>query len=251
MKKCIILLFVTAVSFESNSQGILGKINKVIKKDSTSKMGLPSIKGISTGKTGLSNADIISGLKDALRVATDSTTKTLSIADGYFKNDAIKLLMPAEAVKVEKTLRSIGAGSLVDKAILSMNRAAEDAASGAGDIFLSSIKQMTVTDGLAILKGSNTAATEYLKKTTTTTLTEKMRPVIEASLQKVNAAQYWKDIFSKYNMISREKVNTDLTSYVTEKALVGMFYNIALKEQSIRKDPAAQVTDILKKVFGK
>ena len=110
---------------------------------------------------------------------------------------------------------------------------------------------MTVTDGLAILKWSNTAATEYLKKTTTTTLTEKMRPVIEASLQKVNAAQYWKDIFSKYNMISREKVNTDLTSYVTEKALVGMFYNIALKEQSIRKDPAAQVTDILKKVFGK
>ena len=251
MKKCLILLFVTAVSYESNSQGILGKINKAIKKDSTSKIGLPSIKGISTGKTGLSNADIISGLKDALRVATDSTTKTLSIADGYFKNEAIKLLMPAEAVKVEKTLRSIGAGSLVDKAILSMNRAAEDAASGAGDIFLSSIKQMTVTDGLAILKGSNTAATEYLKKTTTTTLTEKMRPVIEASLQKVNAAQYWKDIFSKYNMISREKVNTDLTSYVTEKALIGMFYNIALKEQSIRKDPAAQVTDILKKVFGK
>jgi hypothetical protein len=250
MKKSILLFVIASITYQANAQKLFDKINKAIKKDSTKNI----LGGIKTNpsKTGsLSNTDIIAGLKDALRVATDSSVKTLNLADGYFKNEAIKLLMPAEAVKVEKSLRSLGAGALVDKAILSMNRAAEDAASGAGEIFLSSIKQMTVTDGLTILRGSNTAATEYLKNTTTVTLTERMRPVIEASLQKVNATQYWKDVFSKYNMFSREKVNTDLTAYVTGKALEGMFYSIALKEQSIRKDPAAQVTDILKKVFGK
>ncbi len=248
MKKIFLLSALALCCYNPYAQGILGKINKALNKDS-SKTGLPGLKGFS-GKS-LSNDDIISGLKEALRVATDSTAKNLSKADGFFKNEAIKLVMPAEAVKVEKTLRSVGAGALVDKAILSMNRAAEDAAGNVGEIFITAIKQMTVTDGLAILKGSNTAATDYLKKTTTATLSERMRPVIEASLQKVNATQYWKDAFSKYNMFSREKVNTDLTAYVTGKALDGMFYNISLKEQEIRKDPKAQVTDILKKVFGK
>ncbi len=249
MKNFFLFLFISHFTYQVNAQGFLDKLNKAVKKDSTKNI-LSTIKGASSGG-GLSNADIISGLKDALRVATDSTVKTLNITDGYFKNEAIKLLMPAEAVKVEKTLRSLGAGALVDNAILSMNRAAEDAASGAGEIFLSSIKQMTVNDGLSILRGNNTAATQYLKTTTTSTLTERMRPLIEASLKKVNATQYWKDVFTKYNMFSRDKVNADLTGYVTSKALEGMFYNIALKEQAIRKDPAAQVTDILKKVFGK
>jgi hypothetical protein len=248
MKKVVALFLIVLVSNQLIAQGILGKLNKALKKDSSSNI-LKTITGKSGGS--LSNDDIISGLKDALRVATDSTTKTLSLTDGFFKNEAIKLLMPAEAVKAEKTLRSLGAGALVDKAILSMNRAAEDAANGAGEIFLTAIKQMTVTDGLSILKGSNTAATEYLKKTTTAILTERMRPVIEASLQKVNATQYWSSVFNKYNLLAKEKVNPDLTAYVTSKALDGMFYNIALKEQAIRKDPAAQVTDILKKVFGK
>ncbi len=248
MKKVLLLLTIAFVTYQTHAQGILGKLNKALSKDS-SKSILSTIKG--GGSKGLSSDDIISGLKEALRVATDSTAKNLSKADGFFKNEAIKLVMPSEAVKVEKTLRSVGAGALVDKAILSMNRAAEDAAGNVGEIFFTAIKQMTVTDGLSILRGSNTAATEYLKKTTTATLTERMRPVIEASLQKVNATQYWKDAFSKYNMFSREKVNTDLTAYVTGKALEGMFYNISLKEQDIRKDPKAQVTDILKKVFGK
>ena len=132
-----------------------------------------------------------------------------------------------------------------------MNRAAEDAASGIGDIFWGSIKKMSVTDGLQILRGGDFAATDYLKKTTTAELTEKFRPVIEASLTKVDATKHWKDVFSKYNMISPNKVNTDLTAYVTERALKGLFYNISLEEQKIRKDPAAQVTDLLKKVFGK
>jgi hypothetical protein len=199
---------------------------------------------------GLSNDDIIAGLKEALRVGTDSSSKKLSAANGFFGDAAIKILMPEEAQKVEKNLRNLGMGSLVDKAILSMNRAAEDAASGVGNIFWNSIKQMSVTDGLQILKGGDFAATDYLRKTTTMELTEKFRPVIEASLVKVDATKYWKDVFSNYNKFSANKVNPDLTAYVTEKALSGLFLNISLQEQKIRKDPAAQVTGILKSVFG-
>lgn len=246
-------LFFLSIAFfgtgmQANAQGMLGKLNKAVNKDS-SKSIMAALKGPS-GKS-LSNDDIVSGLKDALRVATDTTAKSLSKAGGYFKNEAIKIIMPAEAVKAEKTLRNIGAGSLVDKAILSMNTAAEDAAGQVGQIFFTAIKQMTLTDGLNILRGGDHAATDYLKKTTTAVLTERMRPVIEASLKKVNADKYWRDVFTKYNMFAQQKVDADLTGYVTGKALEGMFYNISLEEQKIRKDPAAQVTDILKKVFGK
>jgi hypothetical protein len=198
----------------------------------------------------LSNDDIIHGLKDALRVGTDSSSKRLSKLNGFFGDAAIKILMPEEAKKVEKTLRNLGMGSMVDKAILSMNRAAEDAASGVGMIFWDAIKQMSITDGLKILRGGDFAATDYLKLVTTKELTEKFRPVIEASLVKVDATKYWKDVFTNYNRFSANQVNTDLTAYVTERALSGLFYNIGLEEQKIRKDPAAQVTDILKKVFG-
>ncbi len=252
MKKIILLFFIATTSNALLAQGILDKIKKAVKTDS-SKNILTTIKGASGGSktSGLSNDDIVSGLRDALRVATDTTAKTLSAAGGYFKNEAIKIIMPAEAVKAEKTLRSIGAGALVDKAILSMNSAAENAASEVGPIFLTAIKQMTLKDGLSILKGGDNAATNFLKNSTTQALIEKMKPVIQSSLQKVNAEKAWTAVFSKYNMLSAQKVNTDLTAYVTQKALDGMFYNIALQEQKIRKDPAAQVTDILKKVFAK
>jgi Protein of unknown function (DUF4197) len=250
MKKTILFLFIAAASNQLFAQGILDKIKKAVKTDS-SKNILTSIKGSTAKGGGLSNDDIVSGLKDALRVATDTTAKTLSAAGGYFKNEAIKIIMPAEALKAEKTLRSIGAGALVDKAILSMNSAAENAASEVGPIFLTAIKQMTLRDGLSILRGGDNAATTFLKNSTTQALIEKMKPVIQSSLQKVNAEKAWTAVFSKYNMLSAQKVNTDLTAYVTQKALDGMFYNIALQEQKIRKDPAAQVTDILKKVFAK
>jgi Protein of unknown function (DUF4197) len=252
MKKVILLLTITIAAQQMFAQGILDKIKKAVKTDS-SKNILTTAKTASSkpGGAGLSNDDIVSGLRDALRVATDTTAKTLSAAGGYFKNEAIKIIMPAEAVKAEKTLRSMGAGALVDKAILSMNSAAENAATEVGPIFLTAIKQMTLTDGLSILRGGDNAATNFLKKSTTAALIEKMKPVIQASLQKVSADKAWTAVFSKYNMFSQQKVETDLTSYVTQKALDGMFYNISLQEQKIRKDPAAQVTDILKKVFGK
>lgn len=245
------MLTVMIVSFV-NGQGIFGKINKAINKDSSNKI-LNSIGKSSVSGKALSNDDIINGLKEALSVGAENTSKSLNKTDGFFKNAALKILMPAEAQKAEKTLRQFGMGAMVDKAILSMNRAAEDAAGGISTIFINAIKQMTVTDGLKILRGGDFAATDYLKKTTTLELTEKMRPVIEASLSKVNATNYWKDVFTTYNKLSfsKQPVNTDLSSYVTEKSMTGIFYSIGEEEQKIRKDPAAQVTDLLKKVFGK
>jgi hypothetical protein len=141
-------------------------------------------------------------------------------------------------------------GSLVDKAVLSMNRAAEDATKEAGAIFLDAIKGMTVKDGLAILRGGDFAATDFLRQSTTNELTEKMRPVINASLAKVNADKYWKDVFTQYNLLSRKKVDTDLAGYVTGKSLNGLFHHISMEEQKIRKDPTAQASALLKKVFG-
>lgn len=209
---------------------------------------------ISTGNTSgssLSSDDIISGLKEALTKGADNSTKILHTADGYFGNEAIKIIMPDEAKKVESTLRGMGMSTLVDKAILSMNRAAEDAAGGVSNIFFDAIKKMTVKDGLSILNGGNFAATEYLKQNTTTELISLMKPVIDASLQKVNATAYWNKVFSTYNRFSPDKVETDLSAYVTTRALAGLFTTIGLEEQKIRQDPAARTSDILKKVFSK
>jgi hypothetical protein len=250
MKKFTLLLIAVAAFACTNAQGILGKIKKATSKDSSG--NILSGLGKKTGG-GLSNEEIISGLKEALTVGTDSASKRLSKPDAFFANAALKILMPDEAKKAEATLRKAGLGALADKAILSMNRAAEDAAGGISAIFINAVKQMTVTDGLKILKGGDFAATEYLKTNTTQQLTQKMRPVIETSLAKVNATNYWKDVFSAYNKLSFNKtpVNTDLAAYVTERSMSGIFITIGQEEQKIRKDPAAQVTDLLKKVFAK
>jgi len=206
--------------------------------------------GVSGGKTSLSNDEIISGLKEALKVGTEKGTNKLSAIDGYFKDAAIKVLMPGEAQKAEKTLRNMGLGKQVDNAILSMNRAAEDAAKSAAPIFLNAIKGMSFQDALGILKGGDNAATNNLKDKTTISLTEAFRPVIESSLKKVDATKYWNTVFTTYNKLSMEKVNPDLAAYVTEKALYGIFYQVAQEEQKIRKDPMARTSDILKKVFS-
>lgn len=204
----------------------------------------------STGSGALTTADIVAGLKEALTVGTQNSSNKLSAVDGFFKDAAIKILMPPEAQKVESTLRSLGFGSVVDKAILSMNRGAEEAAKSATPIFINAIKQMTITDALGILKGGESSATNYFKEKTTVQLTQTFRPVIDKALAKTDATKYWSDVFSVYNRFSQKKVDTDLGAYVTGKAIDGIFYEVALEEQKIRKDPAARVTDILKKVFG-
>jgi hypothetical protein len=198
----------------------------------------------------LTTAEVVEGLKTALQLGTDTATTRLSALNGFYKDALVKIMMPPEAQKVEKTLRDVGLGSVVDKAILSMNRSAEDASKYVGDIFISAIKQMTIQDAFGILRGGNTAATEYLKQKTTAQLTAAFKPIISKSLDKTNATKYWSDIFKAYNRFSSQPVNTDLTAYVTEKALDGLFYKIGVEEQEIRKNPAARITDILKKVFS-
>jgi hypothetical protein len=204
----------------------------------------------SGGNSNLSNAEVVQGLKEALRVGTDSSTFHLGLLDGFYRDDMIKILMPPEAQKVEKTLRQVGFGNVVDKAVLSMNRAAEDASKYASDIFLNAIKQMTIRDAFEILRGDNFAATHYLKQKTTAQLTTAFTPIVSKSLEYTDATKHWKEVFTVYNRFSKNPVNTDLTAYVTQKALDGLFYHIGLEEQKIRKDPAARITDILKKVFA-
>lgn len=247
MKKIVftsVLFSFTVFAFaqqDTKKGGLLGKVGNAIN----------AVKGGSGSS--LSTDEIVSGLKEALNVGANNSTSKLSAADGFFKDAAVKLLMPPEAQKVEKTLRSVGAGKLVDDAILSLNRAAEDAAKSAAPIFLSAIKNMSIQDALGILKGTDTAATSYLRKATTAQLTAAFKPIIDASLEKVGATKYWAAVFDKYNKLPTtfNKVNTDLSGYATGKALDGIFFYVADEEKKIRTNPAARVSDILKKVFNK
>jgi len=205
---------------------------------------------ITKDKGNTNGSNIAAGLKEALQVGTERSVQKLSVLDGFFANAMIKILMPYEAKKVEQKLRAIGFGNMVDNAILSMNRAAEDASKSAAPIFINAIKQMTIQDAVGILRGNDFAATDFLKSKTSAALTNAFRPVIESSLQKVNATKYWNTIFSTYNKLSFNKINPDLSAYVTDKALSGIFYQVRLEEQKIRKDPAARTTDLLRQVFG-
>ncbi len=206
--------------------------------------------GLSSGNTNQQD-QVVEGLKQALTIGTQNSTNRLSAVDGFFANAAIKILMPPEAKNVENTLRTFGLGSLVDKTVLSLNRAAEDASKSATPIFVNAIKQMTITDAIGILRGGDFAATNYFKQKTTAALTQAFQPVISSSLNKVSATKYWSDVFTAYNRFSTKQVNTNLTAYTTQKAIDGIFYEVGLEEQKIRKDPAARVTDLLKTVFGK
>jgi len=200
----------------------------------------------------LTNADIIDGLKQALKQGTTKGVNVLSVKDGFFKNQAVKVLFPPEAAKVEKTLRDVGMGNLVDEAEKKLNRAAEDAANGAKDIFVDAITKMTVEDAMGILMGENNACTEYLKKTTTDKLFSSFNPVIKNSLNKVGASDAWSTVMTNYNKIPFvDKVDPDLDAYVTNKAIGGVFHMIEKEEKLIRKDPVKRVTDLMKRVFAK
>jgi hypothetical protein len=242
--------FLFLLSFCLQAQGLKGIIKNTTKKDSSGKTSVGKMLGMPGAKSALSNEEIIGGLKEALQVGAKKGTAKLSSVDGFFKDAVIKILMPEEAKKAEKTLRNMGLGKQVDNAILSMNRAAEDAAKSAAPIFINAIEGMSFQDALSILRGGDNAATTYLKDKTTISLIEAFRPVIENSLTKVDATKYWNSLFTTYNKFSSEKVNTDLSAYVTEKALTGIFYQVAQEEQKIRKDPFARTSDLLKKVFS-
>ncbi len=244
MKKLFILLLCSPLLFVHQGKAQFGDILNKGKKILNEQTG--------NGGSNLTNSEIIAGLKQALEIGSNNAGSQLSALNGYFGNQLIKILMPPEVRQVEQTLRSIGMGSEVDKAILAMNRAAEDAAQKAAPIFVDAIRTITIQDGLSILRGGNGAATNYLKGRTTQQLTNAFRPVIENSLRKVDATKYWSQVFTIYNRLptTRTKVNPDLTGYVTERALNGLFVTVEQEENKIRQNPSARVTDLLKKVFG-
>lgn len=203
------------------------------------------------GDAPLTTNEVAEGLKEALIKGVSNGSDIASQLDGYFKNDAIKILFPPDVKKVEDKLRQMGLGGEVDKFVMTLNRGAEDAAKEAKPIFISAIRSMTIEDAWGILKGDQDAATQYLKRTTSAQLKEKFSPVIQNSLDKVNATKYYGDIVNTYNKVPfTDKVNPDLNDYATDKAIDGLFVMVANEEKNIRHDPLARTTDLLKRVFG-
>lgn len=199
----------------------------------------------------LSNDDIIKGLKEALSVGSKNSATKASKTDGYYKNPLIKIPFPKEAQQMESTLKSMGMSKQVDQFVVTLNRAAEDAAKKAAPIFVNAITKMTITDGMNILKGKDDAATQFLKSTTSAKLKSEFMPVVKASISKVQVTKYWNPLVTNYNKVPFvTKMNPNLDDYVTQKAIEGLFTLVAQEEAKIRKDPAARVSDILKKVFG-
>jgi hypothetical protein len=239
MKKIALsVILIAALGGTANAQlkGLLGKAKDKV-----------------TGTSGvsLSNADIGSALKEALNKGVTEQVTKLTAVDGFYKNEAVKILLPAELQKVDKKLRQLGMASLADEGLLMLNRAAEDAVKEATPIFVNAITSMSFADAKNILMGADNSATAYLEKTTTTPLYGKFNPVVKTSLSKVGADAVWTKIITKYNGIPLvTKVNPDLTDYVTDKALVGVFKMISVEEKNIRTNLSSRTSDLLKKVFA-
>lgn len=219
---------------------------------------------LSAGKP-LSQNETIAGLKEALIVGTNNSANILGKTDGYYKDELVKILLPPEADAIVRNISKIPGGKqLVDDVLLSINRAAEDAVSEAKPIFVNSIKSMSISDAIGILKGEDNAATQYLRNTTYNQLADLYRPKIKLSLDKklvgnFSAGQTWETLTGKWNEAAKstvgqiagfKPVNIQIDEYLTQKALDGLFLKIADEERKIRKDPAARVNDILKRVFG-
>jgi len=200
---------------------------------------------------GLTNREIASGLRQALNFGIDKQVSKLSQKDGFFKNELVKILLPDELKKVDKTLRDIGLNKLADEGLKVLNRAAEDAVKEGIPIFVNAVKGITFADAKNILLGADNAATQYLSNKTEAALYNKFNPVIKNSFTKVGADQIWSNLINKYNAIPFTKnVNPDLTDYVTGEALKGVYTMIAVEENEIRTKLSSRTTDLLKKVFS-
>ena len=211
---------------------------------------LKQLPGISGG--GLTEGEAGQGIKQALGNGLVKAVLQLNKEDGFFKDLAYKVLLPPDAKKIENTLRSVGLGNMVDKAILQINRGAEDAVGTAKPIFVDAITSMSLTGAINIVRGNERAATDYFRDKTLDKLTSAFSPVIKTSLDKVNATKYYGDIVNKYNNFPTtfNKINPDLPSFVTGKATDALFDLVAKEEKNIRENPIARTTEILKKVFG-
>ena len=201
--------------------------------------------------TGITETEIASGLRQALDLGIQKQVSKLTQKDGFYKNELVKILLPEELKKVDKTLRGIGLGSLADEGIKALNRAAEEAVKESIPIFVKAVKDITFSDAKNILLGQDNAATNYLIAKTQSPLYNKFNPIIKKSFSKVGADVIWSKLINKYNAIPlTNNVNPDLTDYVTTEALVGVYKMIALEENEIRTKVTSRTTDLLQKVFA-
>ena len=269
MKKIILsLTLISAFAVNSKAQdlqSIFGTLKKEVEKVNTQ----PTTQNNSTVKVvnsstesktisaesltklnGLSNATVASGLKEALSLGLTDGIKSLGQKNGFYNNSVAKILMPEELQNVEKTLRSLGMGSLADKGIKLLNSAAEDAVSEAAPIFVNAVTSMTITDAKDILLGGNNSATNYLKLKTTSELTKAFQPKVEASLGKVGADKVWNNLITKYNTLTGNQIDPNLNAYVTQQTINGVFNMVAEKEEGIRGNKALRTTSLLQQVFG-
>lgn len=201
--------------------------------------------------TGVTEAEAADGIREALSQGLVGAVLKLNKEDGFFKDAFYKILIPEDAKKIENTLRDIGLGSMVDKAILQINRGAEDAAGYAKPIFVNAIKSMSIQDAIGLVRNGDTSATHFFREKTTAQLVAAFTPIIKSSLDKVNATKYYGDMVNRYNSLPLvKKINPDLTGYVTMKTTNALFDLVAKEEKNIRTTFAARTTDLLKKVFG-
>lgn len=235
MKKFLILLILFPVI--SNAQ-----FKNILKKSSETATGILNKNG---------KVDITAGLKEALNKGITEQVSKLTQVDGFYKNELVKIVMPEELTKVDKTLRKLGMGSLADDGIKALNRAAEDAVKEATPVFVAAIKNIKIADAKSILMGNENAATTYLHQSTNKELYAKFLPVVQQSIGKVGADKIWNGIVQKYNTVPLvSKINPDLNDYVTNKALEGVFKMIAIEEKNIRTDLQSRTSTVLKKVFA-
>jgi hypothetical protein len=235
--KYIALIALTAFSFACQAQTLKGLKDKV--------------KSATSGKPGLTNEEVVKGLKEALTVGTNNSSGIAGKLDGFYKNPRLFIPWPPEAAEMKARLMKLGFSKKIEEFEMSLNRAAEEAAAKAAPVFGSAITNMSVQDGFAILKGADTAATNYLRKTTYSPLKDQFMPVVKEAIEKVKVTSYWEPLVTAYNKLPGvKKQNPDLNEYVTNKAINGLMILIADEEIKIRKDPAARVSDLLKKVFG-
>jgi hypothetical protein len=248
MKKLFLLLLI--IPFLGNAQ-----LKNVLKKPKPkTTLVKPKIKTvvIPTSSTNIAiPIDIAAGLREALTNGITKEVSKLTAIDGFFGNESVKILMPEELNTLENTIRKFGMGNIADQGILAMNRAAEDAVKEATPIFVNAVKNMNISDAKSILLGNENAATTYLQSTTTKDLYSKFSPIVQQSIGKVGADAIWNSIINKYNKIPLvSKVNPDITDYVTNKALEGVFKMIAIEELSIRIDLKSRTSPLLQSVFG-
>ena len=234
MKKLLFALFFIPIISNAQFKGLVKQANDALQ-----------------GATSVGSVDISAGLKEALNKGVRDQVSKLTAVDGFYKNEAVKILMPDEMKRVDKTLRKMGMGKLADDGIKSLNRAAEDAVKEATPIFIAAVRDMSIRDAKNVLMGNESAATVYLQTATSNDLYAKFLPVVKTSIGKVGADKIWAGLIQNYNglpMVS--KVNPDLNDYVTNRAMEGVFKMIAVEEKKIRTDLGARTSPLLKKVFA-